>query len=87
VAEVEALLPAQWWPGQVPKALRATAGGPGWRLWKALLDRCLINGTGGRDNLAFLARAISGQADVSMDTLRTWAAGLPDRSGPPPAGE
>jgi hypothetical protein len=41
VSEVEALLPEQSWPGQAPAMLKATALGPGWRLWRALADRSL----------------------------------------------
>lgn len=65
VAEV-AQLPGQWWPDQPPTALlKTTAGAEGWRIWRALIDRCLTDGpagSGGPDDR---------QASVAI--LRTWA--------------
>jgi hypothetical protein len=86
--EVQALLPEQWWPDQPLKsALKQTAGGPGWRVWLRLVDRCLINGAGSHDeSLALLGRAMCGQVAVTRETLQSWAT-TQDRFGPPHAGE
>jgi hypothetical protein len=51
--EVQALLPGHGWPDPPTALLRSTAGGPGWRLWRALADRCLPGG------LAALARQLA----------------------------
>jgi hypothetical protein len=88
VGEVEALLPGQWRPEQAPAvALKTTAGAQGWRIWQALVDRCLIDGTAARgdqgDRLALFGRAVQGRTTVSIETLRTWFR-VEHRPGPPP---
>jgi hypothetical protein len=75
VADVETALPReQWWPDETPTALlKATAGAPGWRIWRALAGRCLIGGADGSpDRLALLDNAIRSRTTVSVGTLRTW---------------
>lgn len=70
--DVAAALPEYRSLGQAPTAtLRKVAGGPGWRLWQTLTDRCLTDAT-------------PSQTTVSIDTLRTWF-GIEHRAGPPSA--
>jgi hypothetical protein len=76
--EAEALLGEHWWPGQAPAAaLKAATGGNAWRIWRALVGRCLIDRTAGGgdpgDRLALLGRAITGQTSEPIEILRTWA--------------
>lgn len=38
--------PEQWWPATTPgPLLKATTRAPGWRIWRALVDRCRPDGT------------------------------------------
>jgi len=64
-----ALPPEDRRPDQTPTAtLRKAAGGPGWRIWRALTARCL-------------AKDVAGGIG-SSGTLRTWFE-IDNRSGPP----
>jgi hypothetical protein len=77
VHEVQALLP-EWWTDEPPTAvLRAAASGSGWRTWRTLIDRCLIDDPAGRGGrLSLLSGATVDRPAVSVELLRSWA-GLP----------
>jgi hypothetical protein len=82
VGEVRALLPAPWWTDRaLTAAFKATAGGEGWRIWQALVKRCLIDGTAGSgdpgERLASLGRAVAGHPAVSIESLHAWAGPAP----------
>jgi len=74
VAEVRALPPDRWWPGDGPTVLlKSIAGASSWRTWRRLVDRYLIDGAAADDSLAQLGRIIADPAGVSIAALRTWA--------------